>query len=135
MPAAKVNLGIWVFSKDAMPESPRNPSHSTKKRLGSLGNPRFSEINRSLREIEGNRLRFRNAKGVQCMALVSSLDKKCCYFAFDPLAICGRSRVRIESPEGSLAASSIPWDSTPLIFAGLRFAISTIFLPINSSQV
>lgn len=37
------------------------------------------------------------------------------------------------SSESGTAASSIPWDSTPLILRSFMFAITIIFLPKSSS--
>src|SRR5262245_5875533 len=55
------------------------------------------------------------------------------YFTFQPGAT-GSSVVRmVGCPEASEAARSIPCDTTPRSFAGLRLATTTIVLPISDS--
>ena len=60
-------------------------------------------------------------------------NKLASYFTLDP-GFTSLSRTRIEGfPSSSVAARSIPRDSTPMSFAGLRFATITISLPMRYS--
>ena len=46
---------------------------------------------------------------------------------------CGRTRIGL--PSASVAARIMPRDSTPMSFAGLRFATTTTWWPTSSSGV
>lgn len=55
------------------------------------------------------------------------------YLIFAPTGISSSTKITLQPPSARSAAQIMPLLSTPQSFAGFRFAISCIFLPVKSS--